>query len=435
MEAKEKTTQDSEYSLSAVPENERKSYFSLTIIWTGFVFVITSMMAGGGLTAGLNFREIILATLIGNLFLSLIAVAVAVIASKTGLTFALMTRYSFGETGSRIASFFVPVVNLGWYTIQAATYGHFIAQVFRINGPGELICMAASAVLMGIFTFKGIRAIAILGYIAIPAIIFLSMATSIRAVGIAGINGILNYSPAGSLPLSAGITAVIGTWVLSTATCIADIMRYARSTKEAVAATLTGLLGGNIFMLLCGAVTSIAVGDSDLTGVLLSMGLIIPCLILMTTNIFTTNASNLYSTSLNLSNALKTDRKKIIVVLLAVSALATLTRPYQIDSLFIFLDLLGTIVPPLSGIILSDYFFIHRGHYPGLENTRFASFNAVPWITWGISLALVYLIPFGLPSVNGILLGGIIYPIIMKIFKTNVTSALTVEVNYGNEKI
>ena len=36
--------QDSEFSLSAVPESERKSYISLTIIWTGFVFVIVSMI-------------------------------------------------------------------------------------------------------------------------------------------------------------------------------------------------------------------------------------------------------------------------------------------------------------------------------------------------------------------------------------------------------
>lgn len=113
-------------------------------------------------------------------------------------------------------------------------------------------------------------------------------------------------------------------------------MRYAKSTKAAVGATLTGLLIGNVFMILCGAITTIAVGTSDLTEVLLAMGLVIPSLILMTTNIFTTNASNLYSTSLNLSNALKTDRKKIIVVLLVLSALATLTKPYQIGFLFSF---------------------------------------------------------------------------------------------------
>ena len=68
--------QDSEFSLSAVPESERKSYISLTIIWTGFVFVIVSMMAGGTLAVGLDFKHVIYATLIGNVFLCLIAVAV-----------------------------------------------------------------------------------------------------------------------------------------------------------------------------------------------------------------------------------------------------------------------------------------------------------------------------------------------------------------------
>ena len=420
MEKNQTQQQDTEFSLSAVPESERKSYFSLTIVWTGFVFVITSMMAGGGLSAGLDFKMILVAVLLGNVFLSAIAILVSIIASKTGLTFALMTRYSFGEKGSRIASMFVPIVNIGWYTIQAATYGHFIAQAFGLGDIAELICMAVSAVVMGIFAMKGIKAISILGYIAIPAIIFLSLATSIRAVGMVGLDGLWNYTPEGHITLSSGITVVIGTWILSTSTCIADIMRYARSTKEAIAATLTGLLGGNIFMILCGTITSVAVGDSDLTNVLLSMGLLVPCLILMTTNIFTTNASNLYSTSLNLSNAFHMDRQKIIVVLLAISALATLCRPYQVGFLFSFLDLLGTIVPPLPGIILADYFIIHKGEYKDLGSVKFAQFNAVSWLTWAIALAGVYLIPFGLPALKGLIIGGVLYPILMKVTKKQV---------------
>ena len=420
MEKNHTQEHDTEFSLSAVPESERKSYFSLTIVWTGFVFVITSMMAGGGLSAGLDFKMILVAVLLGNVFLSVIAILVSIIASKTGLTFALMTRYSFGEKGSRIASMFVPIVNIGWYTIQAATYGHFIAQAFGFGDIAELICMAVSAVVMGIFAMKGIRAISILGYIAIPAIIFLSLATSIRAVGMIGLDGLWNYTPEGHITLSSGITVVIGTWILSTSTCIADIMRYAKSTKEAIAATLTGLLGGNIFMILCGTITSVAVGDSDLTNVLLSMGLLVPCLILMTTNIFTTNASNLYSTSLNLSNAFHMDRQKIIVVLLAISALATLCRPYQVEFLFSFLDLLGTIVPPLPGIILADYFIIHKGEYKDLGSVKFAQFNAVSWLTWGIALAGVYLIPFGLPALKGLIIGGVLYPILMNVTKKQV---------------
>ena len=71
---------DKEYSLSTVPQEERKSYASLTIIWMGFVFVVTSMMAGGGLAEGLDFQHILLATLIGNVFLCLIACLVSYIA-------------------------------------------------------------------------------------------------------------------------------------------------------------------------------------------------------------------------------------------------------------------------------------------------------------------------------------------------------------------
>lgn len=424
MEQKKQTQQtDNEFSRCAVPLSERKTYFSLTIVWTGFVFVITSMMAGGGLAEGMDFKNIILATIGGNIFLSIIAVLISMIACRTGLTFALLTRYSFGSNGSRVASLFVPIVNLGWYTIQAATYGHFVAQVFHMNGIGEGICMAVSAIIMGIFAMCGIKAITILGYIAIPAIVFLSIATAIRSLGvIGGLESLLSYMPSTNMPLFTGITAVIGTWILSTATCIADIMRYAKDTKAAIAATLTGLLGGNILMIVCGAIAAIAMENSDLTVILLGFGLVVPSLILMTTNIFTTNAANLYSTSLNLSNAFKMDRNKMLAILLVLSALATLTKPYEIDFLFSFLNILGTVVPPLSGIILSDYFLVHKGEYISYDKAKFCKWNPIPWITWVICIAAVYLIPFGLPSLNGIILGAIIYTILMTISKQKVVS-------------
>ena len=52
------TNTDNEYSREPVPLGARKSCFSLTIVWTGFVFLVTSMMAGGGLAAGLTFNGI-----------------------------------------------------------------------------------------------------------------------------------------------------------------------------------------------------------------------------------------------------------------------------------------------------------------------------------------------------------------------------------------
>lgn len=424
MEERKKITKDLDFEISAVPLSARKEFWSITIVWLGFVFVITSMMAGGGLVSGLTFHEIILAIIIGNVFLSLIAMAVAYMSSKTGLSFALITRHTFGNKGSKIATLFVPIVNIGWYTIQAATYGNFISSVLGIKGTGELVILFLSAIVMGIFAFSGIKAITILGYIAIPAIIFLSIATAIKAGSISGVTSILTWMPENKITIVSGITIVIGTWILSTATCIADIMRFAKTPKQAMASATIGLLGGNSLLILCGAIAGIAMKESDLTAVLLKLGLVIPSLILMTTNIFTTNAANLYSSSLNLANSFRTNRKKIIAVVLIISGLLCLTRPYNVAVLFKFLNVLGVVVPPLAGIILANYYLVNKGNYPDLDSDQIPAWDLAPWLSWAISLVVVKLLSFvavgqsamngifGLPALNGIIAGIIIYPII-----------------------
>lgn len=423
------TQQDSEFSLCAVPENERKSYISLTIIWTGFIFAIISLMAGGSLAMGLSFQEIIVVSLVGNVFLCAIAVAVSVIASRTGLTFALLTRYSFGSSGSKVASLFVPIVNVGWYTIQSASYGHFVASVMGFGEVGEAICMILSAVFMGVFAFYGVKAITVLGYVAIPAIIFLTVASTIRSMGVlGGVQALFEYRPSAPIGIAAGITTVIGAWILSTATCLSDIMRYAKSTKSAIAAALTGLLGGNILMLICGAIATIAMNEYDLTLILLGFGLVVPSMILMTTNIFTTNAANLYSTGLNLANSFKMSRTKMMLILIGVSAAATLLKPHEADFYYTFLNALGNVIPPLAGIIIADYFVVNKGHYIPLDKSRFVKWNPIPWISWVISVIIVFTLVGFAPEILenvpapfiGIVLGALFHTILMKVTKTKV---------------
>ena len=102
-------------------------------------------------------------------------------------------------------------------------------------------------------------------------------------------------------------------------------MRYGKSKKDVITASTIGLLGGNTLMISCGAIAGIAMHDGDLITVLLSFGLVFPSLLLLTTNIFTTNGANLYSTSLNLANSFKLNRNIMLAVLIAISALATIT--------------------------------------------------------------------------------------------------------------
>lgn len=265
--------QDSEFSLCAVPESERKSYISLTIIWTGFIFAIISLMAGGSLAMGLSFQEIMIVSLIGNVFLC------------------------------------------------------------------------------------------------------------------------------------------------------------------AIAASLTGLLGGNILMLICGSIATIAMNEYDLTLILLGFGLVIPSLILMTTNIFTTNAANLYSTGLNLANSFKIGRTKMMLILIGVSAAATLLKPHEADFYYTFLNALGNVIPPLAGIIVADYFVVNKGRYLPLEKSRFVAWNPIPWISWVVSVIIVFTLAAVAPRVQenipapfiGIVLGAVFHIILMKATKTRVNLAETEE--------
>lgn len=114
------------------------------------------------------------------------------------------------------------------------------------------------------------------------------------------------------------------------------------------------------------------------------------------------------------------DRKILISVILVLSALLTLTKPYQIDSLFTFLNVLGVIVPPLAGIILSDFYIVHRGHYAPLDEAALRDWTISPWVTWALSYGIVVLLErmsFGLSSLNGIIAAIVLYPILVKIFK------------------
>lgn len=44
------------------------------------------------------------------------------------------------------------------------------------------------------------------------------------------------------------------------------------------------------------------------------------------------------------------------------------------EMLIPFLVLLGSIIPPIGGVILADYWFARGGRYPLLQNARLAAF-------------------------------------------------------------
>ena len=82
------------------------------------------MSAGGQIASGASsFGQAMAAVYIGYAILFLIAMATSVISMRTGLSFGLISRFSFGTNGAKLISFFTTVTLCGWFSINCYLMG------------------------------------------------------------------------------------------------------------------------------------------------------------------------------------------------------------------------------------------------------------------------------------------------------------------------
>ena len=92
-------------------------------------------------------------------------------------------------------------------------------------------------------------------------------------------------------------------------------------------------------------------------------------------------------------------------------------------------------IPPLAGIIIADYFIVNKARYIPLDKSRFVKWNPIPWISWIISVVIVFALSAFVPTLLenvpapfiGIVLGAIFHTVLMKVTKTTVNLAETEE--------
>ena len=121
-----------EFSNQRVPLSERKGWLNLLTVSLGYVFVVTSMQAGGNIGVGLNFRDAFLAILLSSVILAVLACVMGVIAAKSGLTLGLLSKYSFGKAGTYVPVAIVAITTIGWFSIDAYMIGQSTNALFSM---------------------------------------------------------------------------------------------------------------------------------------------------------------------------------------------------------------------------------------------------------------------------------------------------------------
>lgn len=415
---------DSEFSWQAVPQSNRNGFWKTLSVMLGLTFFSASMLAGGEIGMGLTFSEFIIIVLAGNLALGIFTGTLAYIASKTGLSTHLLAKYAFGDKGSYLPSFLLGFTQVGWFGVGVAMFAVPVANAMDWNVYALIFIFGLAMTATSIF---GMKALVILGFVAVPAIAVLGSYSAVEATeSLGGIAALMEYKPTVSITLSAALTICIGSFI-SAGTLTPDFARFAKTSRSAVIATVIAFFLGNSLMFFFGAIGSMSYGLADISEVMFLQGLMIPAIIVLGLNIWTTNDNALYASGLGFANITKIPKKVFVVV---NGLVGTILAMWMYNNFVGFLTLLGAAIPSIGAIIITDYFFVKRREYKAFDEMTFKSVNWVSIAAWGVGVAFAQVAP-GITPLNALLGTAVIYFVFMKVAEAKkLKEAKVISVDY-----
>ncbi|OEE07949.1 cytosine permease [Aliivibrio fischeri] len=392
---------DNDYSLGPVPKTARKGVISLTLVMLGLTFFSASMWTGGSLGTGLSFNDFFLAVLIGNLILGIYTSFLGYIGASTGLSTHLLARFSFGSKGSWLPSLLLGGTQVGWFGVGVAM---FAIPVQKATGIDTNALIVISGLLMTVTVYFGISALMILSMVAVPAIAILGGYSVFSAVdSIGGIAELQKIQPAEPMDFSVALAMVVGSFV-SAGTLTADFVRFGKKPMGAVAITMIAFFIGNSLMFIFGAAGASVTGQSDISEVMIAQGLLIPAIIVLGLNIWTTNDNALYASGLGFSNITGLPSKYVSML---NGLIGTVCALWLYNNFVGWLTFLSLAIPPIGGVIIAD-FFSNRKRYLNFDNAAFQTINWAGIIAVAIGVAAGKFLP-GVVPVNAVLGGAISY--------------------------
>ncbi|PMJ99119.1 cytosine permease [Vibrio sp. 10N.261.55.A7] len=392
---------DNNYGLGPVPLSARKGMLPLTMVMLGLTFFSASMWTGGSLGTGLTFNDFFLAVLIGNLILGIYTSALGYIGASTGLSTHLLARFSFGSKGSWLPSALLGGTQVGWFGVGVAM---FAIPVHMATGIDTNTLIIVSGLLMTATVYFGISALMVLSAIAVPAIALLGGFSVFQAVdSVGGVAELKKIQPEQPIDFSIALAMVVGSFI-SAGTLTADFVRFGKKPASAVLITMIAFFIGNSLMFIFGAAGAAATGQSDISEVMMAQGLLIPAIIVLGLNIWTTNDNALYASGLGFSNITGLPSKYLSM---ANGVIGTLCALWLYNNFVGWLTFLSLAIPPIGGVIITD-FILNRKRYKNFTEAKFKTINWAGIIAVAIGVSAGHFLP-GVVPINAVLGGALSY--------------------------
>jgi NCS1 family nucleobase:cation symporter-1 len=381
--------------LEPVPVAKRKwGTWNYAALWISMSLCIpTYMLASSLIGGGMNWWQAILTIFLGNSIVLIPMILNGHAGAKYGIPFPVFARASFGTRGANIPAMLRAIVACGWFGIQTWIGGTAIYYLIRVWMPSlpeirtdslfpntiPFICFLAFWLINMIVVYLGVESIrkllvfkAIFLPIAALALLFWAISAT------HGLGPILEQPS--KLSGSAfwnyffpALTGMIGFWATLSLN-IPDFTRYAKSQKAQIRGQAIGLPSSMTLFAFIGVVvtsaTAIVFGSTiwdpvQLAGkfenkMMVSFAMIAVAISTLATNI----AANIVSPANDFSN-LSPSKINFRTGGYITGIIGLLIFPWKLvadPGGYIFTWLVGysSLLGPVGGIMIADYYFIRR---------------------------------------------------------------------------
>lgn len=407
-----------DYALGRVPVEARHGWWSVGVQRFGQISALSQFLLGATLGYGMTFWSAFWALTFGAVILELVCILVGVIGCREGMQTSMIARWTgFGQGGSAVVGVAIGISLMGWFGIQSAVSAEAL-----VNLVGVLPQWAWSLIFGLVVTLvavSGFTSMKWVAYVTVPAFLAL-VAWSVGAeLAHHDLGALVLSAPAGPrLSVLEGTTLVAGSFMVG-AVVAPDMTRFNRSTADVIKQTLFGITLGEYVIGLAGVLLAHAVGSDSIVMIVISsvgwVGLLV--IVLGTCKI---NDWNLYSAGLGIVSFAGTVMGRRVnrgVVTLVVGTVGSVLAAGGIlDRFTDFLILLGVVFPPISGIMIAEYFVVKRWR-PDLDATRANATmpkSAPTWVPatlviWLLAALVGQFLSWGLPSINSLVVGFVLY--------------------------
>jgi len=425
------------YATDEVPMSQRNiGFFDMIAIWVGANSNNASWYVGGTV-AGAAFAGAISVTLIANPIAYIILALVGYMGYKVGTSTMALTRPAFGIRGSALPTVLNTIVFLGWAVVN--TFIAVISMSFIFSDlfgwpaygePGSAGPMIIGIIVMTILNLSAVslgrNSIKIVERLGMVLVLVLGVWITTVVLKSHSMADIIAWKPPADLKMPTGVAIdVMAAFSLAWVLGVAEFTRYTRSVKTATVAPLIGALVALAWFAFVGIISTIGAAlttgvydpnNSDPSSLVTNLGLGWVALVLIVVACVTTNVVNLMAAGISVTNVTRKVKPLhsiwLVTIISGVLMLVPLYLTSFLDTFMIFLEYIGMVLSALLGILVADYYFVHKKRY---DVKQFDLVGGKYWYHKGVNLK----------AVSVWALGVVFYLVVQKVeFIMNTTGAV-----------